>query len=283
MDYRAEPFARIKQALVACLARFSIPGQADQWWIASGFAAEAQGRWFWVTADHVINGKHYGTVGLDSVTEPRLMPRGDKLSAGIPFRVEPECTIRLPILATQLQREPRLQQAPQVSFLADLDIALVELRPYYVDQLKACGVEPLRLNELFREHDPAFMSRVESAAKDGSLGFYFSGIPRSGLKLSQEEALEGITWATLPVWPHDLSQAGMVFKPLWERQHFRGSVRGMSGGPAFAIVNGRLFWLGVQESESRPDHADGFLRIAHAAYMFHVIDAMAQLANQMAA
>lgn len=247
---------------------------------ASGFVVEAVDRWFWVTADHVFNGAKYGVTGFDTLDqffqsiEARLIPLGDRERKGVLARFDSEYVSSMPVFARRFA-EAGLEKE-RAAFLATLDIALFELSPYYRSNLEACGVVPLRSDQVYREYDNVFTEAMRKEMALGRFGFYVMGTPRTAYRDDGLGNLESVEVKRLPLQLLDYPGPELRFAPLWTDRSHVGSVRGMSGGPIFAIAGDHAYLFGVQSAEKICGGAVEYVTVASAHFMFRVIEMVAR-------
>jgi hypothetical protein len=251
-----------------------------QWWATSGFVVDAGGRWFWVTTDHTFHGDRYDTVGLDVLwrefarVETRFWSLGDQSNEGVLVHFDQEAIVSMPEFGKKVGNLPDMEPA-RSDLLSSLDVALFELVPYYRENFKACGVRPLTAEDVYREYDADFTDAVMSAADQERLAFFITGAPESGLKTSREAALNSILVKTLPIWPKDQTGLRIICTTMWTPRVHEGSVKGMSGGPAYAVLDDRPYWFGVLEAELRAGEEHCVI-IAPSAFMYRVIEDLAR-------
>lgn len=272
---------RLARAMVPITVE--IPG--GKWMVASGFLVEISNRWFWMTAHHFLDGALYKVEGLRQLASKshdlgiKLRPVTDPTYGGVALKYDENRVFTPREAADELRDKFGSLGSTVIDLIAELDIACIELGPgdYYIKNLVACGCQPLSRNELWKA-STEFLAKLMASLDKSQTYFFIAGMPSSDLVFDSEADLKQVSVKYLPIWPKTAAGPELEFEPSgWENLH-QDSVRGMSGGPAFAVIDGQVYWFGVQSKEIRVDgKPPTVLKIALATVVFHFMEAIGQI------
>lgn len=245
-SYTIDPALQpIADSFVVFLLRI-IEGCEERWASISCFAIELRGAWYLVTAAHALEDIE---MLLASDNPPKvsyyLHVHAQEPARPLDFAYMNASVLKVPDLAEHwLNRpngDPSLRDAG--NYYKNVDAALIDLDQYYQGHLTAMGVCPLSGPQLSTPSVAAL-----SKAKSVALQFFLCGAPYDGLQVGNN----GRGYATikfLEIWPRTFDSPNYEFEPSWDEALHYGSVKGMSGGPVVAVVNGMAHLLGLQSRE----------------------------------
>lgn len=262
---------RIAQAVLAILVDHGDATLEERWGLGTGFVVAIGGEWLLITADHVLDGIEKA-LSDNAATKVSLRALIDHqpMETIVAYKPEDRIPIRAGserVLETTTDLPERLKAF--LTYARAIDIGVLILRDYYVQNLVAAGVIPLTRDDLWRLELPELLESLQSQR----ITFYAVGFPRNGLRTGHDGDLDRLACKYLPLWP-DVNQWPVLdFVPNWEDPLHFGSVQGMSGGPVVAVIDEEVHWFGVQASEyAVPGKTPKKLYVAEALSLFDFLE-----------
>ena len=245
-DSADEHLIRAAKAFAPVVSRY-FRNSEPRFFVGSGFLVEVGDKWFWMTADHVLDGmEKLQDFKPDSVFE--FLAPTDPTHGPIHFNYDRSAHVSITRSFRRAQEERRAQgndsEHPLAHLIDGLDVGFIELSDYYRRHFLSFDAQPLTRDDLWNG-SPEFFERL---VKSEQVRFVVMGTPGSSLEI-RDGQIKATALKVLDIWPNSILQPQMRFDAIWREGLHQGSVAGMSGGPAYAVVDDKFYWFGVQSKE----------------------------------